>query len=158
MALVSWTFAKNRSIAVGPMTCGAPGGMYRSCAISYITPLLICYRCHYLRIIAYPSPHFSMPSHRQYCIRRLSFTILLYAFLLTDNTAYIRVNCYSHIDCLTSVIYTGRVDCSRGHPLFRSYGRVGYLCGGLRPLLILDLCSHPLCPPCIFVLYPMRMG
>ena len=36
MALVSWTFAKNRPIAVGLMTCGAPVGMYRNCAISYI--------------------------------------------------------------------------------------------------------------------------
>jgi MFS family permease len=36
MALVSWTFAKNESIAVGLMTCGALVGMYRSRAISYI--------------------------------------------------------------------------------------------------------------------------
>jgi MFS family permease len=36
MASVSWTFAKNRSIAVGLMTCGAPVGMYRSRTISYI--------------------------------------------------------------------------------------------------------------------------
>ena len=71
----------------------------------------------------------------------LSFTI--------DNAAYIRVNRHSHIDCLTSVIYTGQVGCSHGRPLFRSYGPVGYSVVVSGHLCSLNLCSHQLCLPCI---------
>ena len=91
-------------------------------------------------------------------LHRLSFTILLSAFLLTDNTVYIRFSRHSHIGCLTSVIYTGQVGCSRGRPLFRSYGPVGYLCGGLRPPPLLGSFFTPTLPTLHFVLYMVRYG
>jgi hypothetical protein len=78
-----------------------------------------------------------LPSHRQYC-------------------SHPRQPPLAH--CLTSVIYTGQVGCSRGRPLFRSYGPVGYLCGGLRPPPLLGSFFTPTLPILHFVLYMVRYG